>query len=135
MLKVCIDTNIWISGVMFSGSPSVVVDLAFNRKINVISSMIILEELKKNLINKFDFSPKKVAKLINRILQITDLYEPNGTIKIIPNNHTDNLILETAVLGCAKFLITGDKEHLLPLKSFKYTKIVDPKQFLELFLK
>lgn len=135
MIKVCIDTNVWISGILFSGNPAAVVDLAFHRKITVISSVVILEELKKNLINKFDFSSKNVAKLINRILQIADLYEPTGTIKIIPNGHIDNLVLETAVLGRAKFLITGDKEHLLPLKSFKFTKIVDPKQFLEFLIK
>ncbi|MBF0361137.1 MAG: hypothetical protein HQK49_09005 [Oligoflexia bacterium] len=64
-----------------NGNPATVVDLAFHREITVISSVLILEELKKNLINKFDLSSKNVAKLINRILQIADLYEPTGSIK------------------------------------------------------
>ena len=52
----------------------------------------------------------------------------------VPNylgtDYTDNLVLETAFLGKAKYLVTGDKEHLLPLKIFKHVKIVDPATFL-----
>lgn len=68
--------------------------------------------------------------MINRVLQVSDLYEPTGSIKIIPDTHPDNLILETAFLGNAKYLVTGDKEHLLPLKRFKHVKIVEPSEFL-----
>jgi uncharacterized protein len=130
MVKACIDTNIWISGVLFSGKPAAVVTAAFNRKFQVISSQVILDELERNLINKFEFSRKNTRRLINRILQIADLYEPTGSVKIVKPNHADNLVLETAVAGRAKYLVTGDKEHLLPLKMYKHVKIVDAGRFL-----
>ena len=130
MLKTCIDTNVWISGVLFSGRPSEVVSAAFNNKFTVISSTVILEELERNLLNKFNFSHGGTKKLIRRILQIAELYEPKGSVKIVPNNHMDNLILETALLGRAKYLVTGDREHLLPIKIFRNIKIVDPARFL-----
>lgn len=75
---------------------------------------------------------KNAKKMITRILQVEDLYEPSGSVKAIPNFHTDNLILETAVSGRAKYLVTGDKEHLQPLKMFKHVKIVDAAEFLGL---
>lgn len=130
MLKVCIDTNVWISGVIFSGKPAEVVTAALSKKFEVVLSTVILEEIEKNLIGKFKFSRTNTRKLINRILQVADLYEPSGTIRIIGNQHADNLVLETAFLGNAKYLVTGDKEHLLPLKVFKHVKIVDPSTFL-----
>lgn len=130
MLKVCIDTNVWISGVLFTGKPSEVVTAAFDRKFELVLSQVILDEVERNLLNKFKFSQKSVRKLINRILQIAELYEPSGTIKIIPNGHTDNLVLETALQGKAKYLVTGDREHLLPLKVFKNMKILDPAKFM-----
>jgi putative PIN family toxin of toxin-antitoxin system len=130
MLKVCIDTNIWISGIMFSGKPAEVVTAAFNRKFEIVLSQVILDELERNLLNKFNFSRTNTKRLIRRILQVADLYEPSGTIRIIPNNHMDNLILETAFLGKAKFLVTGDREHLLPLQTFKHVKIVNSGDFL-----
>lgn len=130
MLKVCIDTNVWISGVIFSGKPAEVVTAAFNRKFGVVLSRTILDEVERNLLGKFKFSQRNTRKLINRILQVADLYEPSGVVRVIANHHADNLVLETAVLGRAKFLVTGDKEHLLPIKIFKHVKIVDPGTFL-----
>ncbi len=107
-----------------------VVSAAFNRKFEVVLSKIILDEIERNLLGKFRFSQRNTRKLINRILQIADLYEPSGSVKVIPKLHADNLVLKTAMLGRAKFLVTGDKEHLLPLKIFKHIKIVDPSAFL-----
>ncbi|MGE0526591.1 MAG: putative toxin-antitoxin system toxin component, PIN family [Bdellovibrionales bacterium] len=130
MLKACIDTNIWISGVVFSGKPAEIVTAAFNRKFTVISSKVILEEIERNLLGKFSFGRKNTRKMINRILQVADLYEPTGSVKVIPANHADNLVLETAALGRAKYLVTGDKEHLLPLGIFRNVKIVDAAEFL-----
>lgn len=130
MLKVCIDTNVWISGVLFYGKPAEVVAGAFNKKFEVVLSRVILDELERNLLAKFNFSHRNTKKMINRILQVADLYEPSGSVRIIPDDHADNLVLETAVLGRARYLVTGDKEHLLPLKMFKHVKIVDAAEFL-----
>jgi putative PIN family toxin of toxin-antitoxin system len=131
MLKVCIDTNIWISGVVFSDKPAEVVTAAFNKKFELVLSQVIVKEVEKNLLDKFKFGISNTRRLINRMLQIADLYEPEGSVHVIPNHHTDNLILETAFLGRAKYLVTGDKEHLLPLESYKMVKIVNAAVFLK----
>lgn len=115
---------------MFSGKPAEVVTAALNRKFELVLSTVILNEIEKNLVGKFKFSKKNTFKLMNRILQVADLYEPRGSVRLVANNHPDNLILETAVLGRAKFLVTGDKEHLFPLKMYKHVKIVDAAGFL-----
>jgi putative PIN family toxin of toxin-antitoxin system len=132
MLKACVDTNIWISGIVFSGQPAEIVTAALSRKFQVILSEVILEELERNLLGKFQFGRASVRRLLNRILQVADLYEPFGTVKVVPGNHADNFVLETALLGKAKYLVTGDREHLLPLKSFKQVKIVDASEFMKL---
>ena len=43
----------------------------------------------------------------------------------------DNIVLETALEGKADYIISGDG-HLLKLKEFKGTKIVNSKEFLDL---
>ena len=66
--------------------------------------------MERNLLNKFKFSKRNVGKLIHLgILQVAELYEPTGSIKVIVNNHADNLVLETAIQGRAKYLVTGDR--------------------------
>ena len=80
--------------------------------------------------NKFDVPAKKARNLIYRISQIADVYQPKGTVSVIPNGNPDNFVLETAWIGRAKYLVTGDRGHLLPIKVFRNTKIVNPSYFL-----
>jgi len=132
MLKVCIDTNVWLSGLLFSGVPSQIVDLSLKKKFELIISKVILDEIQRNLIYKFEVKSKLAEQLIYRIAQVADFYEPKGTFHVIGGKHTDNLILETAWLGKAQYLVTGDRKHLLPLEFFKNVKIIPPAEFLKI---
>ncbi len=129
-MRVCIDSNVWLSGIVFAGPPAEIVQRALKNKFQLVTSNIILDEVERNLIHKFDVPKKKTKALIYRISQIADVYEPKGSVVVVPGRHPDNLILETAWIGRAKYLVTGDREHLLPLKIFRNTKIVDPAQFM-----
>ncbi len=46
--------------------------------------------------------------------------------------HRLTRLLECALAARADYLVTGDKEHLLPLRSIGRTQIVTPAAFLEL---
>ena len=133
MVKACIDTNVWLSGIIFTGVPSEIVQLAMKQKFQVVTSEFILDEVERNLVHKFDVPVKKARNLIYRISQIADVYQPQGTVSVIPNHNPDNFVLETAWIGRAKYLVTGDRGHLLPIKVFRNTKIVNPSHFLGLF--
>ena len=76
MFRACIDTNIWISGFLFRGPPSLVVDLALKKKFELVLSKFIFEEIERNLVKKFSVQAKAASALIYRIAQISDMYEP-----------------------------------------------------------
>jgi putative PIN family toxin of toxin-antitoxin system len=130
VLKVCFDTNIWLSGIAFSGSPSEIVNMAMGRKFQIVTSSFILDEVERNLVSKFHIHSKKASALRFRIAQIADVYDPKGTVHVVQNHAADNMVLETAWIGRAKYLVTGDKQHLLPLKIFRHVKIVNAAEFL-----
>ena len=50
MIKACIDTNVWLSGIVFSGAPAEIVQLAMKKKFHVVTSDFILNEVERNLI-------------------------------------------------------------------------------------
>ena len=133
MLRACIDTNVWVSALISSGPPSKVVELALRKKFQLVMSPSMLDELQRVLTTKFDFNAGLAGKVKFRIAQVADLYNPTGSIRIIPGKHFDNFVLETAVLGKAKYLVTGDRKHLLPLKHYRNVKIVEPGVFLKSF--
>jgi len=135
ILRVCLDTNVWISGILFSGAPSIVVELAFKKKFHLITSSFLLDEVRNNLVEKFEVEKKTVEKLIDSILIVADVYEPLGAVDIVKRDKSDNLVLETALLGKVSYLVTGDKRDLLPLKQVSGVKIIDPSTFLKEFIK
>ena len=134
MIKVVLDTNIYLSALLFPGSvPEEVLNLGKRRKISIHVSHFILSEIKNILVIKFDYSDDYAKKLIDEILKFTILIEPTTKIELIKEKKDDNRILECAVSANADFLISGDKKHILCLKKIKDTKIVSAREFLDHF--
>jgi len=129
MLKVCIDANIYISAIAFGGKPAKIIELALARKFYVITSTAIINETKRNLVAKLGLQEQEVQELLDEILLVATMYEPQGKIQYIPHAK-DSLVLETAILGGADILVTGDKKDLLPLKIFHGIIIEPPSAFV-----
>jgi len=78
--KLVLDSNVFISAVVFGGKPREILDLAVKGLIEVAISDDILEEIKEVLEgNKFQFPAKIVYAIITEIEDLTDLVEdPSG---------------------------------------------------------
>lgn len=129
-LKAVIDTNVFISGLNFTGKPSEVLELLMKGEIGVYISPFILEEVERILRERFSWSEGPVQKVLNRIGEKT--IQPEVKVSIIKGKDNDNRILECAIEGKVQYLISGDKRHLLPLKEYQGIKILSPAEFLEL---
>jgi len=53
--KVLIDTNVFISGLNFTGKPHEILELFINNEIEVFVSSFILQEIEKILRKKFEW--------------------------------------------------------------------------------
>lgn len=127
--KVVIDTNVFISGILYGGNAEKILGLFKDAKIEVIISPETLNEL---LIKLAKFEVEE--KLIEDLYYILD----TGTIKVLPTKKVtvardkkDNMFLALAWESKADYLVTGDKD-LLILKNYERTLIVSPKKFLEI---
>ena len=56
-----------------------------------------------------------------------------AVVSVIKEDPADNKFLECAVAADAKYIVSGDR-HLLSLKVFKGTRILQPTEFLKLKL-
>jgi len=130
--KLVLDSNVFISAVVFGGKPREILDLAVKGLIEVAISDDILEEIKEVLGGtKFQFSAKVVYALITEIENLADLVEPKEGIDAILDDPEDNRVLECAVESGANGIISGDA-HLLALRTFGKIKIMNPDEFLRL---
>jgi putative PIN family toxin of toxin-antitoxin system len=74
MLKVVLDTNVLISGILFGGKPRQILEKAIRGEIRLCLSEPILEELKGVLQrSKFDYSPEMIQLILTELtgLQIS----------------------------------------------------------------
>lgn len=131
--RVVLDTNVFISGIFFSGRPRQVLELARNKQILLVTSSAILLELAEKLHEKFEWSQEEVKEVVEGIGVFTEVVKPEVKVDKIKADPADNRILECAKQAKADFIISGDKKHILPLKKFGKSKIVTPAQFLEIF--
>jgi len=131
-LKVVIDTNVFISGLNFTGKPTEVLELFVKGEIEVYISPFILKELERILREKFEWNEKQLQKVLNKIKKKAVMVRPKTKISIIKTKKDDNRILECAVDGSVQYIISGDKRHILPLKNFRGIKILSPDEFLRL---
>jgi len=132
-MRVVLDTNVLLSALAFpGGKPDQVLHRIRRREVDLFLSTFILAELDRILRDKFRFTKRQSDERVRVIRRLATLVEPTERIAVVAANDDDNRILECALAAHADYLVTGDKEHLLPLRSIGTTQIVTPAAFLEI---
>jgi putative PIN family toxin of toxin-antitoxin system len=128
--SVVLDSNVFISALVFGGRPREILDLAVKGLIEVAISDDILEEVKGVLGGKKFQYPKRIVRaLMREIEDLTELVEPREKIAAVREDPEDNRVLECAVESGADVIVSGGS-HLLALQSFGRIKIMSPDEFL-----
>lgn len=128
-MRIVLDTNVLISALAFPGSkPDQLLARVRRGEIDLFISPFILSVLRE----KFRLAAKEADARVRAIRAIAHLVDPTERVTVVTAKDDDNRILECALAAEAEFLVTGDKAHLLPLGSYRHTRIVDPAQLLEL---
>jgi putative PIN family toxin of toxin-antitoxin system len=132
-MRLVLDTNVFISALVFPGSrPDQLLQRIRRGEFSLFVSPFILDELDRVLREKFRYGKREAAALTDAICGMATCVRPTERMQIVSANDDDNRILECALAADADYLVTGDKEHLLPLQSLGRTQIVTPAQFLDL---
>jgi len=136
MVRVVLDTNIWLSGIFWKGNSYRIIKLGEAGKIDIITTRDILLEIIRVLKREAKFQKflndrdLKIENLLKTIFHITIFIKSESSLNIITKDPDDDKILEAAVDGKADYIVTYDS-HLLNLKDFREIKIIKPKRFLD----
>lgn len=131
-LKAVFDTNIYISAILFGGNPRQCLELARSREFELVTSRPILLELAKKLKDKFLWQDTEVKETIEGILVFAKVVYPKSKVHIIREDPKDNRILECGQEAKVDFIVSGDKKHLLSLRTVQNIPIISAKQFLDI---
>jgi putative PIN family toxin of toxin-antitoxin system len=128
--SVVIDSNVYISALVFGGRPRQVMDLVGEGLLMITISQEMITEMKRKIVSKFPVFLADFEELVS-LLKHDALWVELGSIAITAcRDDDDNRILETAVLGNCDVVVSGDKD-LLSLGKYEGIAIVPPAEFLE----
>lgn len=127
-MRVVLDTNVLVSGILWNGKCREILRLAANNRIQAVTSAELTAELLDILSRRFNFTAPE-DEFARSILAELDRVWPTETFSLC-RDPDDNRVLEAAVSGRCEYLITGD-EDLLVLNEVRGVRIVKPADFLK----
>ena len=129
-MRLVLDTNTALSGLLWGGAPGRLIDAAVLGRIDLFSSMALLAELEDVLVRE-----KFVKQLNKRSLRVRDLLDGYAALVqiVVPalitptviRDPADDQVLAAALAGQVDLIVSGDA-HLLDLKNFQTIEIVTP---------
>ena len=134
-LKIVLDTNVWISALLWGGKPAAIIKAAEENKVSILISEEIVGEISQVLtypkIEKIYRSSLRRQDLIEQVLKIVTFVKASNKLEVIQAHPADNKFLECAIAAKADYVISGDK-HLLQIAAYKKLKILSVNDFLQL---
>jgi putative PIN family toxin of toxin-antitoxin system len=137
--KVVLDTNVWVSAILWGGLPAKILSSAEEKSIEIILSEEILREINRilgynRLREVYEKAGVSKDELMSIIATIGRLVDVVTRLDAVPDDDSDNRILECALDGDAEYIVTGDR-HLLQLGHFRKVKILSVHEFMRLIRK
>ena len=114
-VKVVVDTNIWISSLIASSKTAArLVDEWREGKFEVVISEQQVLELyevfsRPKFLFKYRIDRQEIDDIVSSIATRAERITLKGTTKLC-RDPDDDIIIETAIRGRAKYLVTGDKD-------------------------
>lgn len=133
-MKIVLDTNVFISGVFFSGPPYQILKAWRDGKIQLVLSESILEEylrVAEVLSKRFpQIQLGPVLELLTAEAKFTIKFDLPKPVCADPD---DDKFIEYAIAGKAEAIISGDK-HLLKASGFHGLEVMTPRKFVDKFV-
>jgi putative PIN family toxin of toxin-antitoxin system len=135
-VKVVFDTNVWLSIFMKKALASDFSNI-IGKKATVYVTKEIMTEISKVLMypriaDILQESGTHPREILRTIATNSVMIEPKEEVHVVVEDPEDNKILECASAAGANIIVSGDK-HLLRIGKFRKTKVLTPREFLELF--
>jgi putative PIN family toxin of toxin-antitoxin system len=134
-LKIILDTNVFVSGVFFSGPPYAILDAWRHRRVSLSLSPMIMDEYRRvahELAAKFPGidagPPLELLTVHAQVVNAAELPEPVCT------DQNDDMFLACAIASRTKFIVTGDKA-LLRASGYRGIHVLTPRTFVDKYLK
>ena len=133
-MRIVLDTNIWVSGLLWKGLPWRLLRLAEQKKVELCTAAPVLAELYEVLsyerlqprLHQLALSPEE---LVACVLDLASVFEVSAGDPVVADDPDDDIFLHCAVTAGASYIVSGDR-HLLQLEQYAGIPVVTARAFL-----
>jgi putative PIN family toxin of toxin-antitoxin system len=134
-VRIVIDTNVWVSGLLWRGAPWELLRLAEKGSLTLCTTPEILSELAdvlsyeriRHRVDQLGLTP---AELVGYAMNLASLFEIAEGDSIVLADPDDDRFIWCAQAAKASHIVSGD-HHLLDLGSFAGIQIVTVREFMD----
>ncbi|MBW2038244.1 MAG: putative toxin-antitoxin system toxin component, PIN family [Deltaproteobacteria bacterium] len=133
-MKVILDTNVFISGVFFTGPPYQILKAWREGEVKLVVSQEILEEyLRVGETLAAQFSGVELAPILELLTVEAELTLAPSLPEPVCVDPDDDKFLACALASKTKLIISGDKQ-LLKVSGYRGIEVVRPRKFVDDYL-
>jgi putative PIN family toxin of toxin-antitoxin system len=121
--RVVLDTNVYISGLLWRGKPYQCLLLARSGIVKAVYCDAMLAELAEKLREKFGFSENRIHAVAYDYRRMGERVVVGEPLKVVPDDPDDDKFVECAVAANAAVIVSGD-QHLLTLKRYREVEVL-----------
>jgi putative PIN family toxin of toxin-antitoxin system len=133
-LKIVMDTNVFVSGVFFSGPPYQILNAWQSGEFELVVSQEILDEYRRvgEILGKerpkIDLKP-----ILNFVIEHAKVYKPAKLKESVCEDPDDDKFFACALASGSKIIVSGDK-HLLKVSGYEGIEVLKPRDFMDRYL-
>jgi putative PIN family toxin of toxin-antitoxin system len=129
-VKVILDTNVFISGVFFSGPPHQILNAWRDGVIKLVISQDILSEYRRvGEAFSEEFTSIDLRPILDLVTIEAELYVAEDLLEPLCNDPDDDKFVACAIASGSRIIISGDK-HLLKVSGYHDIEILKPREFI-----
>jgi len=129
-VRVVVDTNVLVSGLLWHGAPHALIEQARAGHFTIVSSSALLDELAE-VVGRRKFrtillrSKADPQRMVRELRRLSEIVRAPPLTKPTSRDSDDDAVLAVATAAQADLIVSGD-DDLLTLVSYNGISIVDP---------
>lgn len=133
-LKIVMDTNVFISGVFFSGPPYQILKAWQEGEFELVVSQEILDEYRRvGEIMSTEHPQVDLNPILTFVIGHAKVYQPVELGEPVCEDPDDDKFFACAIASGSRVIISGDK-HLLKVSGYQGIEVIKPRDFIIRYL-
>ncbi len=131
-----LDTNVWVSALLWGGNPAELVKAAEDRRLCIFISEQIVGEISRvleypKLQQAYQGAGLDRRDLMEAVLNVGRLVRVSRRVNVVAEHPADDKFIECALAAHADYVVSGDR-HLLKVSRHENIRILPVREFLDM---